>query len=75
MTEFRVNYYYPTSDDVVIGRGSNDLGYTTTYIRAVEGIDYNMSLLNRKHPWVKVGITGTYWNNEYNKNEKGKLQV
>lgn len=61
--EYRMNWYYPLSDEKLI--------VSDTYIRAVEGMDYEIGRSFLEIPWLKVYAGGYYWNNKYHDDEKG----
>lgn len=79
-TEYRVNYYIPVSGDKQTGVGYSDNGIVYSYIRAVQGFDYEIgsSLVNA--PWLGFYASGFYYDNKYKDDETGyklrsKMQI
>ena len=67
--EYRLNYYYPLSGDVLTGTNVQDNGILYSYIRAVEGMNLEMGTSLKDVPWWKVYAAGYYWNNQYHDDE------
>jgi hypothetical protein len=63
LAEYRANFYFPTSSD----RHTGD----SNYIRAVQGLDYEIGSALTKAPWLGFYASGFYYNNKYNDDEKG----
>ncbi|HWR28282.1 MAG TPA: inverse autotransporter beta domain-containing protein, partial [Negativicutes bacterium] len=69
--EYRFNYYRPISGDKQTGLEYQSGGILYSYIRAVEGFDYELGTSLPKAPWWKVYAGGYHWNNQYNPDETG----
>jgi hypothetical protein len=69
--EYRFNYYYPVSGDKQTGMEYQDTGILYSYIRAVEGFDYELGTSLPKAPWWKLYVGGYHWDNKYNPDENG----
>jgi len=69
--EYRFNYYHPLSGDKQTGLEVQSGGILYSYIRAVEGFDYELGTSLPKAPWWKVYAGGYHWDNQYNPDENG----
>jgi len=69
--EYRFNYYHPLSGEKQTGLEYQSGGILYSYIRAVEGFDYELGTSLPKAPWWKVYAGGYHWNNKYNPDENG----
>jgi len=69
--EYRFNWYLPVSGDRLTGVGYLDSGILYSYIRAVEGCDFELGTALPDAPWWKVYAGGYYWDNKYNSDEAG----
>ncbi|HWR31524.1 MAG TPA: inverse autotransporter beta domain-containing protein [Negativicutes bacterium] len=69
--EYRFNYYRPISGDKQTGLEVQSGGILYSYIRAVEGFDYELGTSLPDAPWWKVYVGGYHWNNKYNPDENG----
>jgi hypothetical protein len=71
LAEYRMNFYYPLSGDRLTGISYETSGTLYSYIRAVEGLDYEVGTSFRHIPGLKAYAGGYYWNNQHNDDEKG----
>ena len=69
--EYRFNWYHPVSGDRLTGTSYLDSGILYSYIRAVEGFDFELGTALHGAPWWKLYAGGYYWDNKYNADEKG----
>ena len=69
--EYRANFYHPVSGDRQTGVSYLDGGVLTSYIRAVEGVDFEAGTSFTHMPWLKLYASAYYWDNKYNDDEKG----
>ena len=69
--EYRFNWYHPVSGDRQTGVSYLDSGILYSYIRAVEGFDFELGTAVPDAPWWKVYAGGFYWDNKHNADEKG----
>ncbi len=69
--EYRFNYYRPLSGEKQTGQEYQSSGILYSYIRAVEGFDYELGTSLPKAPWWKVYAGGYHWDNEHNPDENG----
>lgn len=63
LAEYRANFYFPTSSDRQTGESN--------YLRAVQGLDYEVGSTLTNAPWLGFYASGFYYNNKYNDDEKG----
>jgi hypothetical protein len=71
LAEYRFNVYHPVSGDKLINSIAESTGLRNTYIRVVQGLNYEMGTAFKHMPWMKLFIGGFYWDNEYNLTEEG----
>jgi len=71
LAEYRFNFYHPVSGDQLINSVAESDGLLNTYIRAVQGMDYEMGTALKHMPWIKFFIGGFCWNDQYNPTEEG----
>jgi sRNA-binding regulator protein Hfq len=69
--EFRANWYFPVSGERQTGVNELSSGIIYSYIRAVEGIDFEAGTSFSHIPWLKFFAGGFYWDNKYNPDERG----
>ncbi len=71
LAEYRFNYYLPVSGDRLTGTSYLDSGILYSYIRAVEGFDFELGAALPSAPWWKLYAGGYYWDNKHNSDERG----
>jgi len=71
LAEYRVNWYKPLSDDRLINVEYETDGILYSYIRAVEGFDFEGGTSFNHLPWLKVFAGGYYWDNKHHEDELG----
>ena len=72
LNEYRINYYMPLSGDRQTGVSYPDSSSSLySYIRAVEGFDYEVGTALKNAPWLKLYTGGFYYDNKYSADEKG----
>ena len=71
LAEYRANWYYPLSGDRQTGVDYRTTGILYSYIRAVEGGDFEAGTSFANAPWLKVFAGGYYWDNKHQNDEKG----
>jgi len=69
--EYRANFYHPVSGDRQTGVSYLDTGILTSYIRAVEGGDFEAGTSFTHMPWLKLYASAYYWDNKYHDDERG----
>lgn len=69
--EFRFNWYHPLSGDRLTGVSYQSDGILSSYIRAVEGFDFEGGTSFINAPWLKFYLGGYYYDNQYRDDEKG----
>ena len=65
LAEYRANFYFPTSGDRLVNED------TSSYIRAVRGLDYEMGTSFTNARWLSLYAGGYYYDNKYSDAEKG----
>lgn len=71
LAEYRANFYFPTSGDRQIGETISSDGILYTYIRAVQGLDYEVGSTLANAQWLGFYASGFYYDNKHNDDEKG----
>ncbi|WP_371377224.1 carboxypeptidase regulatory-like domain-containing protein [Sporomusa aerivorans] len=71
LAEYRANFYFPTSGDRQIDETVSSDGILYTYIRAVQGFDYEVGSTLANAPWLGFYASGFYYDNKHNDDEKG----
>lgn len=71
LVEYRMNWYYPVSGDRLTDVTYKTDGILYSYIRAVEGLDYEVGTSFTHIPWLRAYAGGYYWNNKYRGDEIG----
>ncbi|SFL74356.1 Carboxypeptidase regulatory-like domain-containing protein [Pelosinus propionicus DSM 13327] len=71
LAEYRANFYFPTSGDRQIGETISNDGILYTYIRAVQGLDYEVGSTLANAQWLGFYASGFYYDNKHNDDEKG----
>ncbi|WP_188399917.1 inverse autotransporter beta domain-containing protein [Sporomusa sp. GT1] len=71
LAEYRTNWYHPLSGDRITGVDYQSNGILYSYIRAVEGLDFEAGTSLTHMPWLKLFAGGYYWDNKYSPDEKG----
>lgn len=65
LAEYRANFYFPTSGDRLVNAD------TSSYIRAVRGLDYEIGTSFTNARWLSLYAGGYYYDNKYSDAEKG----
>ncbi|WP_371363227.1 hypothetical protein SRRS_41710 [Sporomusa rhizae] len=71
LAEYRFNYYLPLSGDKQTDVSYTDAGILRSYIRAVEGFDYEVGTALKNAQWLKFYASGFYYDNKYHEDETG----
>lgn len=71
LAEYRANWYYPLSNDRLTGISYQTNGMLYSYIRAVEGVDFEAGTSFTHVPWLKIFAGGYFWDNKYHDDEIG----
>jgi len=71
LAEYRANWYYPLSNDRLTMVNYQTNGILYSYIRAVEGLDFEVGTSFVHASWLKIFAGGYYWNNKHQDDEKG----
>ena len=71
LLESRINYYLPLSGDKMTGGSELENGVLYSYIRAVEGYDYELGFSVPRAPWWRLYASGFYYDNRYSEDETG----
>lgn len=71
LAEYRANFYFPTSGDHLIEKSTSNDGTLYTYIRAVQGLDYEVGSSLANAPWLGFYASGFYYDNKHHDDEKG----
>lgn len=69
--EYRANWYRPVSGDRLTDTAYLPGGIQYSYIRAVEGFDFEVGAPLPDAPWWKLYVGGYHWGNQYNPAESG----
>lgn len=71
LTEYRINWYQPVSDDRQTNVSNLTNGVLYSYVRATEGLDCETGVSLPHIPWLKAYIGGYYWDNKHHDDEIG----
>ncbi|BBB90376.1 carboxypeptidase regulatory-like domain-containing protein [Methylomusa anaerophila] len=71
LAEYRANVYIPTSGDRQTGVSYWDEGVLYSYIRAVQGFDYEVGTSLKHARWLSFYASGFYYDQKYNPDEEG----
>ncbi len=69
--EYRLNWYHPLSGDRLTGRSYLADGILSSYVRAVEGVDFEGGTSFVNAPWLKFYLGGYYYDNKHNDDQEG----
>lgn len=70
-TEYRANFYIPTSGDRQTGTTALPGGMLYSYIRAVSGFDYEVGSTLANAPWLGFYASGFHYDNKHKEDENG----
>ncbi len=71
LAEYRTNFYFPVSGDRQIDEKISNDGILYTYIRAVQGLDYEVGSTLANAQWLGFYASGFYYDNKHNDDERG----
>ncbi|MCE5286176.1 MAG: carboxypeptidase regulatory-like domain-containing protein, partial [Pelosinus sp.] len=71
LAEYRANVYVPTSKDKLIGTAYQTDSILCTYIRAVEGFDFEAGTSFTHARWLSLYASGYFYDNKHQENETG----
>lgn len=71
LAEYRTNFYFPVSGDRQIDETISNDGILYTYIRAVQGLDYEVGSTLANAQWLGFYASGFYYDNKHNDDERG----
>ncbi|HOP74455.1 MAG TPA: carboxypeptidase regulatory-like domain-containing protein [Bacillota bacterium] len=78
--EFRFNFYLPLSNDRFTSTTAQADGILYSYIRAVNGFDFELGTSLVNAPWLNLYASGFHYDNKHNADEDGyklrtKMQI
>ncbi|KYZ75273.1 hypothetical protein AXX12_14030 [Anaerosporomusa subterranea] len=71
LSEYRFNVYHPITGDKLANVNYQNNGILYSYIRAVDGVDFELGTSFTHARWLKAFVKGYYYDNKHKDDERG----